>query len=154
MDDTMKNHKFTIIITFVAAVYWAFESLIHHFIFLDSYRAAFLPTDGNELWMRLGIVVLIIVFGVYVDIQTGKLLAKEREKKEVFFATVSSTQHILNNLLNQMQIALFGSGGSASMDDETKKMFKQALVEGKNQVTRLSSVTEIDEATIRESIET
>jgi hypothetical protein len=53
-----------------------------------------------------------------------------------------------------MQIVLFGSGGSASMDDETKKMFKQALVEGKEQVTRLSSVTEIDEAAIRESIET
>ena len=150
----MKNYKFTINITFVAAAYWVFESLIHHFIFLDSYRVAFLPMDGNELWMRLGIVVLIFVFGFYVDIQTGKLLAKEREKKDVFIATVSSTQHILNNLLNQMQIVLFGSGGSASMDDETKKIFKQALVKGKEQVSRLSSVTEIDEAAIRESIET
>ena len=150
----MKNYKFTTIITVVAAVYWVFESLIHYFIFLDSYRAAFLPMDGNELWMRLGIVVLIIVFGVYVDIQTEKLLAKEREKKDVFIATVSSTQHILNNLLNQMQIILFGSDGSAPIDDETKKMFKQALVEGKEQVSRLSSVTEIDEAAIRESIET
>jgi len=154
MDDAMKNHKFTIIITFVAAVYWVFESLIHHFVFLDSYRAAFLPTDVNELWMRLGIVMLIIVFGIYADIQTGKLLAKEREKQDVFIATVSSTQHILNNLLNQMQIVLFSSGGSASMDDETRKLFKQALVEGKEQVFRLSSITEIDEGTIRKSMET
>ena len=150
----MKNYKFMIIITFVAAVYWVFESLIHYFVFLDSYRAAFLPADDNELWMRLGIVVLIIVFGIYADIQTGKLLAKEREKQDVFIATVGSTQHILNNLLNQMQLALFGSDGNASMDDETRMMFKQALVEGKEQVTRLSSVTEIDEATIRKSIET
>jgi hypothetical protein len=154
MNDAMKNHKFTIIITFVAAVYWVLESLIHRFVFLDSYRAAFLPTDGNELWMRLSIVVLIIVFGIYADIQTGKLLAKEREKQDVFIATVGSTQHILNNLLNQMQLALFDSDGNASMDDETRMMFKQALVEGKEQVTRLSSVTEIDEATIRKSIET
>ena len=154
MDDAMKNHKFTIIITFLAAVYWVFESLIHHFVFLDSYRAAFLPTDVNELWMRLGIVMLIIVFGIYADIQTGKLLAKEREKQDVFIATVSSTQHILNNLLNQMQIVLFSSGGSASMDDETRKLFKQALVEGKEQVFRLSSITEIDEGTIRKSMET
>ena len=154
MDDAMKDHKFTIIITFVAAVYWVLESLIHRFAFLDSYRAAFLPTDGNELWMRLSIVVLIIVFGIYADIQIGKLLAKKREKQDVFIATVSSTQHILNNLLNQMQLALFDSDGNASMDDETRMKIKQALVEGKEQVTRLSSITEIDEATIRKSIET
>ena len=154
MDDAMKDHKFTIIITFVAAVYWVLESLIHRFAFLDSYRAAFLPTDGNELWMRLSIVVLIIVFGIYADIQIGKLLAKKRETQDVFIATVSSTQHILNNLLNQMQLALFDSDGNASMDDETRMKIKQALVEGKEQVTRLSSITEIDEATIRKSIET
>lgn len=154
MDDAMNNHKFTIIIIFVTAVYWVSESLIHHFVFLDSNRAAFLPTDGNELWMRLGIVVLIIVFGIYTDIQTGKLLAKEREKQEVFIVTVSSTQHILNNLLNQMQIVLFGSDGNASMDDEIRKMVKQALVEGKELVTRLSSFTEMDKAAIRASIET
>ena len=154
MDDAMKDHKFTIIITFVAAVYWVLESLIHRFAFLDSYRAAFLPTDGNELWMRLSIVVLIIVFGIYADIQIGKLLAKKRETQDVFIATMSSTQHILNNLLNQMQLALFDSDGNASMDDETRMKIKQALVEGKEQVTRLSSITEIDEATIRKSIET
>jgi len=154
MDDAMKNYKFTIIITFVAAVYWLVESLIHHFVFLDSYRTALLPTDGNELWMRLGIVVLIIIFGIFADIQTKKLLAKEREKQQVYIATVSSAQHILNNLLNQMQIALFTSDGNESMDAETSKMFKQALVEGKEQIIRLSSVTKMDEATIRKSIET
>jgi hypothetical protein len=153
MDDPMRNRKFTIIIIFVIAVYWMFESLIHHLVFLDSYRAAFLPTDDNELWMRLGVVVLIFVFGIYAEIQTGKLLAKEREKQDVFIATVSSAQHILNNLLNQMQIVLYGSDGDAPLDDATRKMFKRALVEGKEQIDRLSSVTEIDKTSIRESIE-
>jgi len=150
----MKNHKFTIIITFVAALYWVFESIIHFLVFLDSYPVAFLPTDGNELWMRSGIVVLLLVFGIYADVQTAKLLAKEREKQDIFIATVSSTQHILNNLLNQMQIALLSSDGITSMSDETRKMIKRSLIEGKEQVTRLSSVTELDEATIRKSIAT
>ena len=153
IDDAMKDHKFTIIISVVAALYWVLESLIHLLIFLDPYFTAFLPTDGNELWMRSGMVVLMIFFGLYADIQTGKLLAKEREKQGVFVATVSSTQHILNNLLNQMQIALLSSDGVSSMGDETKSLFDQALREGKEQVIRLSSITEIDEATIRRSVQ-
>lgn len=153
IDDAMKNYKFTIVITFVAALYWVAESLVHFFIFLDT-DSSFIPTDINELWMRSGIVVLMISFGIYADIQTGKLLANEQEKRQIFIATVSSTQHILNNLLNQMQIALVNTGGVNSLDDETRKLLKQAITEGKDQVIRLGSVTKIDEATIRKSIKT
>ena len=147
----MKKYKFTVVIAIVAALYWVAESLIHIFIFMDR-ESAFLPKDINELWMRSGIVVLMIAFGIYADIQTGKLLAKEQEKREVFVATVSSTQHILNNLLNQMQLVLTNKDGVNALDDETRKLLKQALIEGKEQVIRLSSVTEMDEATIRKSI--
>ncbi|MCH8136253.1 MAG: hypothetical protein IIB77_09780 [Proteobacteria bacterium] len=94
----MKNRKFTVVVTIAAALYWVAESLIHIFVFQDP-DFAFLPTDIDELWMRLDIVVLMIIFGIYADIQTGRLLAKEQEKREVYIATVSSTQHILNNLL-------------------------------------------------------
>jgi hypothetical protein len=148
----MKNRKFTVVVTIAAVLYWVAESLIHIFVFQDP-EFAFLPTDINELWMRLGIVVLMIIFGFYADIQTGKLLAKEQEKREVFIATVSSTQHILNNLLNQMQVALVDADGVKALDDETRKLLKQALVKGKEQVIRLSSVTELDGVTIRKSIE-
>lgn len=149
----MKNRKFTVVVTIAAASYWVAESLIHIFVFQDP-EFAFLPTDIDELWMRLGIVVLMIIFGIYADIQTGKLLAKEQEKREVFIATVSSTQHILNNLLNQMQVALVDADGVKALDDETRKLLKQALIKGKEQVIRLSSVTELDGVTIRKSIET
>jgi len=149
----MKGYKYTFIISIVAALYWVAEALLHEFIFKDP-DSAFFPTNINELWMRSAIVVLMILFGVYIDIQTRKLLAKEEEKREVFFATVSSTQHILNNLLNQLQIALVNANGTSALDDETRKLLKQALVESKEQVMRLSSVTELDRASIRKSIET
>ena len=149
----MKNRKFTVVVTIAAASYWVAESLIHIFVFQDP-EFAFLPTDIDELWMRLGIVVLMIIFGIYADIQTGKLLAKEQEKREVFIAMVSSTQHILNNLLNQMQVALVDADGVKALDDETRKLLKQALIKGKEQVIQLSSVTELDGVTIRKSIET
>lgn len=149
----MKNRKFTVVVTIAAALYWVAESLIHIFVFQDP-DFAFLPTDIDELWMRLDIVVLMIIFGIYADIQTGRLLAKEQEKREVYIATVSSTQHILNNLLNQMQVALVDTDGVKTLDDETRKLLKRALIEGKEQVIRLSSVTELDGVTIRKSIET
>jgi hypothetical protein len=149
----MRKYKYTIIICIAAALYWAAEALLHIFVFSDP-ESGFFPTDINELWMRSAIVVLMILFGIYADIQTRNLLAKEEEKRDVFVATVSSTQHILNNLLNQLQLALVDTDETGALDEETRKLLKQALVEGKEQVIRLSSVTDLEGAAIRKSIET
>jgi hypothetical protein len=119
----MRKYKYTIIICIAATLYWTAEALLHVFVFSDP-ESGFFPADINELWMRSAIVVLMILFGIYADIQTRRLLAKEEEKRDVFVATVSST------------------------------LLKQALVEGKEQVIRLSSVTDLEGATIRKSIDT
>ena len=71
-----------------------------------------LPSNFNELWMRVLIVVLMICFGIFGDAWSRRLVTKEDEKRQIFIATVSSTQHILNNLLNQIHVVFL------QMDDE------------------------------------
>lgn len=54
--------------------------------------------------MRMLVIVLLIGIGLVGDNRADKIDAAEREKREIYVATASSTQHVLNNLLNQLQL--------------------------------------------------
>jgi len=123
----MERHKFSLLGLGLALLYWFGESVIHRFIYAEEFFEV-MPSDVNEFWMRLLIIVLIIGFGFFADNRARKIKRTEREKHQVYVATVRSTQHILNNLMNQMHR------------------------EGKQQVERLSSVSNISSESIEDSV--
>ena len=135
----------------VAALYWMAESMVHRFVF-DEETFEFVPTNFNELWMRVLIVVLMICFGVFGDAWSRRLVAKEDEKRQIFIATVSSTQHILNNLLNQIHVVFLKMDDEYRVDAETRDMLKQSLRDAQTQVQKLSAVADLDENVVRESV--
>ena len=77
---------------------------------------------------------------------------KEKEKQTIFTATVSMTQHILNNLLNQMQLFQLEAERTKGFDDEVKSLIGESIKEGEVLVERLSSVKELSEDAIRNSV--
>jgi hypothetical protein len=147
----MQKRRFTILGLALALFYWVAESLIHRFVYFDD-AFEVIPSDANEIWMRLIIIVVILGFGIFADNRATKIRQKEAEKREVFLTTVRSSQHILNNLLNQMQLALFDSDGRPGLEAETRKLLDRSIKEGKEQVECLSSVTDMDGDSIEESV--
>ena len=135
----------------VATLYWGAESVVHRFVFAEE-TFELLPSNINELWMRVMIVVLMICFGVFGDAWSRRLVAKEDEKRQIFIATVSSTQHILNNLLNQIQVVFLKMDDEYRVDEETREMLKRSLKDAQVQVQKLSAVADLDENVIRESV--
>ena len=79
-------------------------------------------------------------------------ILKEKEKRIVFDATVRSTQHILNNLLNQMQYFKMVADETNAFDDEVNEIYKNTIKEGKELVIKLSSVEELTEENIIGSV--
>jgi hypothetical protein len=149
----MQKRRFTYLGIALALFYWVAESLIHRFVYFeDTFEV--IPSDSNEIWMRLVIIMLILGFGLFADDRANKIRQKEAEKREVFLATVRSSQHILNNLLNQMQLALFDSDGHPGLEPDTRRLLNRSIKEGKEQVECLSSVTEMDSEAIEESVRT
>jgi hypothetical protein len=102
--------------------------------------------------MRVLIIFLLVGFGVFADNRAATIRNKEREKREVFLATVRSTQHILNNLLNQLQLAFFELDERHELESDTRKLLKRSIKEGKEQVERLSAVTEMRSESIEKSV--
>jgi predicted Zn-dependent peptidase len=147
----MKHRKITISVVIVSLIFWLAESFIHRFIYKEeSFELA--PANADELWMRILIVALLLIIGLVGDSRANRIAATEREKREIFLATVSSTQHVLNNLLNQMQLVFLEAGTTRTLSDETRKLLEQSIKEGKEQIDKLSSVTEMDEETIKNSV--
>jgi len=147
----MNDRKFTLLAVGLAILYWFAESVIHRFIYSERIFEV-LPSEVNELWMRLLIVLLIVAFGGFADNRARKIQITQREKREVFYATVRSTQHILNNLLNQLQLVILDLDDRHALEDETRRHLERSILEGKQQVERLSSVTDISSKSIEQSV--
>jgi hypothetical protein len=148
---TMERHKFTLLALALAFLYWFAESVIHRFIYAEQFFEV-VPSDVNELLMRLLIIILIISFGLFADNRSRKIRESELEKHQVFIATVRSTQHILNNLMNQLQLVFFDLEKEHCLESETKTLLEKSIREGKEQVERLSTVSDISSESIEESI--
>jgi len=147
----MDRHKFTLLALGLALVYWLAESVIHRFVYAEQFFE-FVPSDVNEFWMRLLIILLIIGFGFFADNRARKIKETEREKQEVYIATVRSTQHILNNLMNQLQLVFLDLEKEHTLESDTRRLLEKSIREGKEQVERLSSVSEISGESIEESV--
>jgi hypothetical protein len=147
----MRERRFTIYGICLALLYWVAESVVHRYIYAEDFFEL-MPSDLNELWMRVLIIFLLVGFGVFADNRAATIRNKEREKREVFLATVRSTQHILNNLLNQLQLAFFELDERHELESDTRKLLKRSIKEGKEQVERLSAVTEMRSESIEESV--
>ncbi len=147
----MEKYNYTIKAIIISVILWLMESVAHRFIFSENVFEI-LPSETNELWMRIIIVFLVIIFGAYADKHTITLLKKEQEKRIIFNATIGSTQHILNNLLNQMQLPIMLAEQSMPFDSEDMILYKQSIEEGKELVEKLSSVDELTEDNIKDSV--
>ena len=147
----MERHKFSLLGLGLALLYWFGESVIHRFIYAEEFFEV-MPSDVNEFWMRLLIIVLIIGFGFFADNRARKIKRSEREKHQVYVATIRSTQHILNNLMNQMQLAFLDLDKEHCLESETRKLLERSIREGKQQVERLSSVSDISSESIEDSV--
>ena len=150
-DWRVDRYKFSLLGIGLALLYWVAESVIHRFVYAEE-SFEIVPSEPNEFQMRLLIILLIVAFGVFADNRASKIRKSEKDKREVYVATVRSTQHILNNLLNQMQLAFLDLDKQHCLESETRKLLEQSIREGKEQVERLSSVSEISSESIEDSV--
>ncbi len=77
---------------------------------------------------------------------------REHEKREIYLSTVQASQHILNNLLNQLQLFKMEAEESTDFDKDVLKLFDAVLHEAGGLVLNLSTVTHITKDNIKSSV--
>lgn len=147
----MDRYKFSLMGVGLALVYWFAESVIHRFVYAEA-SFEIVPSEPDEFQMRLLIILLIVAFGFFADNRARKIKRTEQEKHKVYVATVRSSQHILNNLMNQMQLAFLDLDRENCLESETRKLLERSIRESKKQVELLSSVSDVSSESIEDSI--
>ena len=149
----MKSRLYFIIGIIVALVFWFLDSFVHFYVY-GEINFQFVPIDANLLWMRSVICALLILFGIFADAYTKVVVKRERafEALKIYKSTLYATHHILNNLLNQLQLFRIEASKSQDFDKRILSRFDVALKEASCLIESLSNVREISEQSIKESI--
>lgn len=145
MNNIMNNKIFTIAGFILALIFWLFESLVHYLIFEES-QFEFFPGELNELWMRIVIVLLIMVFGIFADFFIDRTLHKQLEVARTYSSMLYASRHILNNLLNQMQLFKLEALKTKDFDREIINLYDNSIKEASDLIDTLSKIEVIPEA--------
>ncbi len=145
---------FSIVAFFIAFVFWFFDASIHYFVYMEP-QFELIPDDFNELWMRIIIILLIILFGVFADYFSRKLLITQQqlEASRIYTSMLKASHHILNNLLNQMQYFKIEALRCKDFDQEILALYDDAIDEASELIEKLSHVENITEENIWASID-
>jgi len=151
--DVMKR-KYFIVAFVIALLFWFFDASMHYFVYGEP-KFKIIPDDINELWMRVLIVLLLLLFGIYADYSTRRLLIKEKqvEAGRIYGSMISASRHILNNLLNQMQLIKMEALKCNDFDRETIGFYDKAFDEAKYLIQKLSEVENITDKNILASVD-
>jgi len=146
----MKKKMFTFASVVMALTFWFFDSLIHHFLYNEP-QFELVPEDFNEFWMRSVIVLLIMLFGIFADYFTNKIMFKQKqlEVANVYSLMINASLNVLNNLINQMRIFEMEALKSKDFDRDVINLYDNAIKEATYLIDALSKVEDITERKIR-----
>ena len=89
-------------------------------------------------WLFIAATAALLFF--LIRRETRAVEKKEREKQELFAATVSAMNHILNNFLNQMMIFRTQAEDSADFDEEIIDLYDQVIEEANGKIRDLTEL--------------
>lgn len=148
----MARHLFKSLSLLIAGFFWIGESLIHY-LFFHAATIDLIPMDPNEMWMRLVIVVLTLIIGVYADHYMVVLSRKEREKVEVYEAMLHSSHNILNNFLNQMQYVRLKAKECEGLDPQVLATFDEIVAEASGHIRQLERIPSLTKEDIEAAVQ-
>lgn len=119
--------------------------------------------EGGEFWKvitnRILALFVIWVTGFLViqrkisDEKNSRLKQEiEKEKEKIYLATIHGAQHILNNLLNQLDLVYLEAKSHKDFDAKTLGYFDTMIKEATALMKELSAIKQIDDEKIRQSV--
>lgn len=141
MNGLMKKNIFTIAAAVTALVFWFFDAAVHYVVYEEP-EFEYVPSDFNELWMRIVIVALLVLFGIFSDYFTRKVVIKQKqlEVARVYGSLIHTSREIMDNLLIQMQLFRIEANKSQDFDRDIIKYYDNAIAQLSELVSTLSKV--------------
>lgn len=147
----MAKYRLTIIGLIIAVIVFAC-SLLFELDLFEQMLALFESLEHFEV-DEIVIPSLILLLFAFIDLRRRQNKQDvEQEKFKIYKAMMFSTQHILNNFLNEMQVFKMTAEETSDFDPEILGLYDEVIKESSTQIDALGSITQIDEATIHETV--
>jgi uncharacterized protein YneF (UPF0154 family) len=134
-----KNKTFTVAAFEMALFFWVLESAIHYFVFEEE-NFEFIPSEMNELWMRVVIVFLIMLLGVFADAFIARITQKQMEVAHAYNALIQAGNETMDNLLQQMHLFKSEAQRSCDFNKDVLKYYDGAIQQASDLVERFENV--------------
>ena len=95
---------------------------------------------------------IFLVFAFVDAFKRNRINKVNAEKLKIYTAMMSSTQHILNNFLNQMQLFKLTAEDTPKFDPEVLALYDEIIDEAKMQISALGNVNHINESSIHDAV--
>ena len=142
----------TILLGFLVASCFYLSAVLFDIDYFEGAISALQTLEHLELDEFI-IPLLILALFVVVDNRNNRRLHRiEAEKVKVYTAMLSSTQHVVNNFLNKMQLFRISAEETEGFPPDVLELYDEIIDEAMQQIKALSSIAEIDEASILDSV--
>ena len=119
-----------------------FDWLVDFFKSVEDYEV-------DEIFIGAFIFIICLAIDLIRQQRDQKV---EQEKLKVYRAMISSSHHILNNFLNQMQLFKITAENTPGFDRDVLGLYDRIMKEATEQIKALSNVSEVSEKHIQESV--
>ena len=147
----MKQYKITLLglaISFLALLITIVFD-VDFFEYLVNLLHEFEQYEIDELIIPLFIFLIF----AFVDLLKRNRASKvSSEKLKIYTAMMSSTQHVLNNFLNQMQLFKLTAEDTPKFNPEVLALYDEIIDEASMQISALGNIHHINESAIQEAV--
>ena len=147
----MKQYKLTLLGLVVSLGTLLFSVILN----LDLFESFIGYLNAMEAYELDEIIIPFFIFGLFAffdALKRRKEYSIEREKLKIYKAMLSSSHHILNNFLNQMQIFQITAEDTPGFDPDVLKRFNRIMKNTSEQIAELGAITIVDEKSIYRSV--
>lgn len=97
-------------------------------------------------------LALIILFAFIDLLHRHRIQILEIEKQKVYKAMLGSSNHVLNNLINQMQLFRIYAEETEGFPKDALQLYDQTIDEASAKIKAMANVTKVDEEAISSSV--
>ncbi|TSE05765.1 MULTISPECIES: hypothetical protein [Aquimarina] len=147
----MNNYKLTFI-GFVVSMFIYIGCIILELDLFEKFVALLASLEQFEFDE---IIIPIVVFFIFLFIDTArksKEIKMENAKLNIYKAMLSSSHHILNTFIYQMNIFKITAEETPGFDKKVLVFYEEIIDNASHQINSLSNLTNIDELSIRASV--
>ncbi|MBQ4822484.1 hypothetical protein [Aquimarina sp. MMG016] len=147
----MDKYKLTLI-GLVLSVFFYFTAITLELELFEKFIAFLASIEQFEVDE---IIIPLLIFFVFLFIDTyrrSKKVEVENAKLNIYKAMLSSSHHILNNFVYQMDIFKLTAEDTPGFDAKILAFYEDIISNTSHQINSLSNLTTIDEYSIRSSV--